>query len=128
MHSEFHTTRGPNNIAREKQVQGSVLVLRIMAAMSDDMEDDAEFILHAVGTCVEYTVPSFPVISVKLRSVKWQCCAYGFCDTTIYDGFIRDCSTLHDRVYPTGIVAKKSNENAFFVEVSLELKINTLHN
>lgn len=64
-----------------------------------------------------YTIPSFPVITVKLRRIKYECIV-GQDQKEILDGFIRDDSSLQ-RPYPSELLVQISPESACYVEVSL---------
>ena len=75
-----------------------------------------EVSLLSVGEdVIEYVVPSFPVFSVNLRRIKYT---RPTSDTTVYNGFIRDDSSLTGRKYPTLLVIENGYDNSFFVEGS----------
>ena len=62
---------------------------------------------------VSYTIPSFSVITVKLREIKYQC---QLPDKSL-DGFIREDLSLQ-RSYPAEVLLKKGSKNACMVDVS----------
>ena len=66
-----------------------------------------------IGKIVSYTIPSFSVITVKLREIKYQC---QLPDKSL-DGFIREDLSLQ-RSYPAEVLLKKGSENACMVDVS----------
>ena len=56
-------------------------------------------IIHC-GDLVNYTIPSFPVVSVGLRRITYQ--GYLSDDQLqVVDGFIRDDCSLPEHTYPT---------------------------
>ena len=63
------------------------------------------------GEVLSYTIPSFSVVTVKMRKVKYQCNVYDHGTGTnivkVVDGFMKDDPSL-DCLYPTE-VAIKSN-------------------
>ena len=69
-----------------------------------------------IGKIVSYTIPSFSVITVKLREIKYQC---QLPDKSLHtvDGFIREDQSLQ-RSYPAEVLVKKGSENACMVDVS----------
>ncbi len=73
-----------------------------------------------------YTIPSFSVLSVKLRRIKFQCFVpddSGVAElpaVKIVDGFIKDHPSL-DRTYPAEITVDYSGDGACLVPVSCSL-------
>ncbi len=63
-----------------------------------------------------YTIPSFSVITVQMRKIKYECIVDE--GTKILDGFIKDSPSLQ-RIYPSELLVKISCEKACYVEVSL---------
>ena len=61
---------------------------------------------------VVYVVPSFPVLSVSLRHVRFQVIE-GDDDEEVYDGFIRQCPSLTRKAYPFIVEVETSYKNAF---------------
>lgn len=87
-----------------------------MAECSSLAPESIEIPLLKVGEdVIEYVIPSFPVFSVNLRRIKYT---RPTSDTTLYDGFIRDDSSLMGRKYPTLLVIENGYDNSFFVEGS----------
>ena len=67
---------------------------------------------------VEYTIPSFPVISVRLWEVRLQWEGNGDdTDRQCFDGFIRDCDLLQSARLPAIARIPFGHEHACFVEV-----------
>lgn len=70
------------------------------------------------GDAVRYTIPSFPVLTVNLRRIKYQ----GYLpDGTlrVVDGFIREHTSLQEHTYPSQIVVTLSRTSSCFVEVCI---------
>ena len=69
-----------------------------------------------IGKIVSYTIPSFSVITVKLREIKYQC---QLPDNSLHtvDGFIREDLSLQ-RSYTAEVLVKKGSEKACMVDVS----------
>ena len=67
----------------------------------------------SIGSVVEYTIPSFYVISVLLREVKLQCED----ETVTIDGFIRSCDLLTSVTLPAIARIPRGSEGACFVKV-----------
>ena len=62
-----------------------------------------------------YVIPSFPVITVNLRHVKYQMVdEHG--DVHAYDGFMRECPAMH-RTFPAIALVRVGYKFAFVVEV-----------
>ena len=57
-----------------------------------------------IGKIVSYTIPSFSVITVKLREIKYQCPLPDKFLHTV-DGFIREDQSLQ-RSYPAEVLVK----------------------
>ena len=53
----------------------------------------------------EYTIPSFPVITVQLRKVRYQAYNDDGGTTAVLDGFIRDDPVLQSKKLPCKIAA-----------------------
>ena len=70
----------------------------------------------SIGKVVSYTIPSFSVITVKLREVKYQC-QLPDKSLAVVNGFIREDLSLQ-RCYRAEVLVKKGSENACVVEVS----------
>lgn len=85
--------------------------------------DGEEITLVPVLECGEvifYTIPSFSVLTVKLRKIKYQCNvpdATGNPVVKVVDGFIKDDPSLN-RPYPAEVAVGSSCVNACLVEVS----------
>lgn len=62
-----------------------------------------------------YVVPSFPVLSVNLRHVRYQIVDDD--GVEVFDGFMRQCPSIK-RVFPAVVEVESGYSNAFFVEVS----------
>ena len=108
---EAGTFVGPEAIPEILNLQGST-------------EPCLEICLLEVGTPLKYTVPSFPVITVNLRKMKFKVVS----DPGVYDGFIRDCSAL-ERSYPAITVVGEGPKYCFFVseeEFSQVMSLNGL--
>ena len=77
--------------------------LSFMATSATDGEDATEsdakgpvsFPILRIGKIYTYTIPSFPVIRVQLRHVKYQMISQG--KIRVYDGFMKECPS---RSYP----------------------------
>ena len=67
-------------------------------------------LLDVGDNVINYTVPSFPVFSACLISVKFT--VHG--NPKVYDGFIRDCSSLQ-RNYPSLVVTETGCLDSFSV-------------
>ena len=68
---------------------------------------------------LSYTIPSFSVVTVKMRKVKYQCNVSDHGtgrDLSILDGFIKDDPSL-DCLYPTEVAIKSNCRCACLVEV-----------
>ena len=81
-------------------------------------QGDAEYhdlvVIYKVGPKQEYTVPSFPALTVSIREVLYQFMDKE--DQTIYSGFVRDCSLLA-RAFPCIIKVCCGYSNSCFVKV-----------
>ena len=68
-----------------------------------------------VGSAISYTIPSFPVFTVRLRHLRYK---YVDGNGTVFvnDGFIRDCSALN-RTYPAMVLVKRGYSCAFLTKV-----------
>lgn len=64
-----------------------------------------------------YTIPSFSVITVKMRRIRYECIIEE--KKEFLDGFIRDDTSLQ-RLYPSELLVKISPEKACYVEVSFD--------
>ena len=64
------------------------------------------------GSKIDYTIPSFPALTVALREIKYQFVDVD--DNIIYDGYIRECPELM-RPYPSLVVLCTGHTNAFTV-------------
>lgn len=73
-------------------------------------EENLDICILDVGEKFTYRVPSFPVLSCRIRRMKFKLET----DSAVYDGFIKDCPSL-ERVFPALIVAGKGYEDCFFV-------------
>ncbi len=96
----------------------------MMAESGDDSDRSRSPVVHAQchdmtvlqkGTAFEYTIPSFPVLTVKLREVKLQWeddCG----DVHLFDGFMRECGLLN---HPLPAIARipQGYKHAFFAKV-----------
>ena len=69
-----------------------------------------------IGKSYKYTIPSFPVVSVQLRHIKYQMISQG--TIGVFDGFMRECPSL-ERSYPAKAVII-AHPDAFFIEVKDE--------
>ena len=67
------------------------------------------------GDLYTYTIPSFSVITVKMRRIRYECIVDEA--TMIVDGFIKDTPSLQ-RLYPSELFVNVSCEKACYVEVS----------
>ena len=63
-----------------------------------------------IGKSYKYTIPSFPVVSVQLRHIKYQMISQG--TIGVFDGFMRECPSL-ERSYPAKAVII-AHPDAFF--------------
>ena len=74
------------------------------------------------GEVLSYTIPSFSVVTVKMRRVKYQCNvsdeAMGTKTVKVVDGFMKDDPSL-DRSYPAEVAIMSNSKNACLVEVSV---------
>ena len=68
------------------------------------------------------TIPTFPALTVLLRSVKLQWKN----DRGVFDGYMRECGLLI-QLLPAGAVVPHGYENAFFVEVYIYHLYYNLH-
>ena len=57
-------------------------------------------LLKCGETVIPYTIPSFSVLTVHLRKIKFQCFVPA---VKIVDGFIKDHPSLTDRIYPAEV-------------------------
>ena len=82
------------------------------------------YLLEVGKETTEYTVTTFPVLSAKLRSLKFSLEN----DNQVYDGFIRECDSL-DRSYPTHVIVKCDSLDTFHVPVDefFPLDVSTLN-
>ena len=71
-------------------------------------------ILEAKDT-YPYVIPSFPVVTVNLRHIKYQMMDEGG-DIHVFDGFMRECPAMH-RTFPAIAEVGIGYKFAFFVEV-----------
>ena len=69
------------------------------------------------GELYEYTVPSFPVISVELRRMKYESIMPNGKSTKVVDGFIREDTSLK-RSFPADITIGEGYRHACIVPVS----------
>ncbi len=74
-----------------------------------------EFTIVDLGATIPYIIPSFPVFTVCLRYLKWQY-VDGDGNVLLYDGFIRDCSSLN-RTLPAMVHVVRGYSGLFFIEV-----------
>ena len=65
----------------------------------------------------QYTIPSFSVVTVKIRRIKYQCILPDQ-STKVVDGFIRDDPSLDSHLYPIEVSVTISSDNACIVKVS----------
>ena len=74
------------------------------------------------GEVLSYTIPSFSVVTVKMRRVKYQCNvsdeAMGTKTVKVVDGFMKDDPSL-DRSYPAEVAIMSNSKNSCLVEVSV---------
>ena len=73
------------------------------------------FTIVEAGEKFAYTIPSFPVITVRLRHVKYRIMDVDG-QLKVFDGFMRDCSSIN-RPFPAMIVVGSGCSNAFFVDI-----------
>jgi hypothetical protein len=73
-------------------------------------EQSLDICLLEVGEKLAYTVPSFPVLTVSLRKMKFKVAS----NPGVFDGFIRDCPSL-ERSYPALTVVGEGPQDCFFV-------------
>ena len=74
------------------------------------------------GGLVLYTIPSFSVLTVNLRRIKYQ----GYLSDgrlKVVDGFIRDERSLLEHNYPSQIVVKISATESCYVEVHVHVVV-----
>ena len=69
---------------------------------------------------LEYTIPSFSVITVDVRRVRYQVILEGG-SAAIVDGFIKDIEELNTRIFPTRIAVELSSNNACLVQVKAKV-------
>ena len=69
------------------------------------------------GELYEYSVPSFPVISVELRRMKYESIMPDGKSTKVVDGFIREDTSLK-RSFPADITIGEGYQHACIVPVS----------
>lgn len=69
------------------------------------------------GELYEYTIPSFPVISVELRRMKYESIMPDGKSTKVVDGFIREDASLK-RSFPADITIGEGYRHACIVPVS----------
>lgn len=72
------------------------------------------------GEVIDYTIPSFSVITVKLRKMKYQCNVSDEAGNSVFkiaDGFIKDDPSLN-RSYPAEVVVGSSDDSACLIEAS----------
>ena len=62
-------------------------------------------------------MPSFPVVTVNLRRIKYQRCLADSRLKVVY-GFIRDETSLEEHIYPSQIVVTLSETDSCYVDVS----------
>lgn len=70
------------------------------------------------GELYSYRVPSFSVLTVHLRRIKYECIVDN--NSFLLDGFIRDDPSL-ERPYPAEALIKEGLDSACFVEVSVSV-------
>ena len=87
------------------------------ALQSDGGEERVLVPILECGQLVSYTIPSFPVVTVNLRRIKYQ----GYLADgrlKVVDGFIRDETSLEEHTYPSQIVVTLSETDSCYVDVS----------
>ena len=84
-------------------------------ATESDAKGPISLPILRIGKIYTYTIPSFPVLSVQLRHVKYQMISQG--KIGVFDGFMRECPSL-ERSYPAKAVIT-AHPDAFFIEVSV---------
>lgn len=67
--------------------------------------------LLEAGEEYKYIVPHFPVFNAELRMIKFTVTG----DFTVYNGFIRDCSSLRQLTLPTLIVVEEETNDYLLV-------------
>ena len=93
--------------------------LTFTALRPDDSDDRVLVPILQYGELVNYTIPSFPVVSVRLRRITYQ--GYLSDDRLkVVDGFIRDDCSLWEHTYPTQIVVGLHPSKACLVEVGIQ--------
>ena len=83
-------------------------------ATESDAKGPISLPILRIGKIYTYTIPSFPVLSVQLRHVKYQMISQG--KIGVFE-FMRECPSL-ERSYPAKAVIT-AHPDAFFIEVSV---------
>ena len=86
-------------------------------------KDGRQYSLIPLVECkeaLEYTIPSFSVITVDVRRVRYQVILEGG-SAAIVDGFIKDIEELNTRIFPTRIAVELSSNNACLVQVKAKV-------
>ena len=81
---------------------------------SEGDDDHLLVTILSIGSRMEYTVPSFPVITTMLCEVKYQFVNVDH-DKQIYNGYIRDCPGLV-RPYPSVLKVCSNYTKAFTID------------
>ena len=101
------------------------VIAAVMATFNCCTSDEGEKrsvvpLLKCGETVIPYTIPSFSVLTVHLRKIKFQCFVpddFGFAAVKIVDGFIKDHPSLTDRIYPAEVTVGYSGDEACLVPV-----------
>lgn len=99
-------------------VQIALAAMASFTTMLDGTTGEKKIVVPilSIGELRSYTIPSFSVITVELREIKYQC-QLPDKSVKVVDGFIREHPSLL-RTYPTEASVKIGSQNACIVEVS----------
>ena len=86
------------------------------------IKGDFERVVIPIVRCsknsISYRIPSFPVITVELRLIRYQ--GYLTDDQVkVVDGFIRDDPSLQQHTFPTQVIVGLNSTTACLLEVRL---------
>lgn len=75
-----------------------------------------DFTVLQMGRCIQYTIPSFPVLTVAIRevSLQWE---DENCEVHLFDGFMRESELLTKHRLPAVAQVPVGHKHAFFAKV-----------
>ena len=89
---------------------------------AEDIDDIREIYILSIGEVIEYRSLHFPVLSAMIRRIRFSVQDQGPEEdidsvNKVYDGFIRECSSVH-RQYPMHLLVKSNSLDFFSVPTS----------